>query len=1284
MPAFTPAFASNLAGPYAAGVRQVVTAVTVHYTKGENTDPDPVITPADSDDGQPGHQVDLTAGRETTITVRLTSQGGQLSTTYTMVVTRQSDEARLSAIGITYGDPPTAVPLDRPFDPEQPGYHLNVPNSVTQFTVTHTTRDSHTPAPIILIGTFCPPSDGSSSWVPCNEVDEDGVIDFPGTGDRIMVLVEVTSEDGTNSKTYNLDIRRRSTNSNLIRVMVGATEVLVARFTGDPPTHTLTIPSAEREKTVAALPADEFATVEYQYYPDRTDTATPVADADPEADGFQIAELAVGENLVLITIRAEDASAQSNSYYLVLDRQSADATLSNLDLSDVTLDPSFVPGTLVYRASVANSVMQTTVTPTLNDNRASYEIKLGQAVDDEVIDLAVGDNVITVTVSAEDPTVETRTYRVVVRRMSADATLRDLSLSGVTLVPPFVPGTVDYTASVATSVTQTTVTAAATHRDASYVIKLNDVEDADGVIDLAEGENVITVEVTAEDTDATETYTVTVIRAAPDTTPPGVTIALDSEAPWLLKFEFSEPVSGFGEDDITVGDGDKWHLKPASLTPDARGEVFTAEIVPAPGFRGPLSVSIPAGAASDGAGNPSPAASLDIEDLDTGPAVLVYLEPDTDRDGVRESSELRIGDFRARFVFIENNIGGDAVTDFEAADITVGNGSVVTDSLVTDAESLMADVVFDALIRPNTGCTPCDVTVSVPAGVALDANGKPNVAAETLTVRRHAAALDVTTPYVSSLAIHRDSNYRSYSVGMAFSEDIKGLEFGEIVLTNATMRPLSYAGRYYEFWLDPINAGEVKIEIAASAYTDTGGAMPAAKFEFTFTAAERHVPREPRSARAVIEEALDRQPGGPPPSTDATLSGLAISDVNLGPFDPATTRYTAEVANGVDETTVTPATNDGGATYAVKLGGVVDDDGVIPLAVGGNVITIEVTAEDGNATRTYTVTVTRAGPPATGPTATIDLSPSGAVTEGTEITVTLSFANLEFDSDTSTTDYIFRADVVDADECENQDNDYGLGVERYMYKVDEDPEIRTGAVSAACPAGNYTVRASIASPDNVELASASASFSVVEPAPEPTLSTDATLSNLALSDVNLGAFASGTTRYTASVPNDVTQTTVTPTTNHDGASYVIKLDGMTDAGTVALAVGSNVITIEVTAEDGDTAKTYTVTVTRAAPDATAPDAPDRPTGQSTGEGAVSLDWNHVPSATSYAVRVWQVDAYTELSADASVNGISITFNGSSATVSGLPTDYEWYFFQVSAINDAGASGWSPNNAIQAP
>ena len=154
--------------------------------------------------------------------------------------------------------------------------------------------------------------------------------------------------------------------------------------------------------------------------------------------------------------------------------------------------------------------------------------------------------------------------------------------------------------------------------------------------------------------------------------------------------------------------------------------------------------------------------------------------------------------------------------------------------------------------------------------------------------------------------------------------------------------------------------------------------------------------------------------------------------MDFGTFASGTTSYTAQVANGVTETTVTPTVNDLGASHVIKLGGVTDSDGVIDLNVGSNVITIEVTAEDGSTTQTYTVTVTR---------------------------------------------------------------------------------------------------------------------------DEPT-STDASLSALTLSGVAFGTFDSTTTSYSAQVANGVSQTTVTPTVTHSGASYVIKLGGETDAdGVIPLSCG---------------------------------------------------------------------------------------------------------------------------------
>ena len=99
------------------------------------------------------------------------------------------------------------------------------------------------------------------------------------------------------------------------------------------------------------------------------------------------------------------------------------------------------------------------------------------------------------------------------------------------------------------------------------------------------------------------------------------------------------------------------------------------------------------------------------------------------------------------------------------------------------------------------------------------------------------------------------------------------------------------------------------------------------------------------------------------------------------------------------------------------------------------------------------------------------------------------------------------------------------------------------------------------------------------------------LSALALSDGTLSpAFASGTTVYSATVSNAVTQVTVTAAAG-DAAATVAYFDGadapLTDADAgaggyqVDLAEGPNTIKVKVTAADGATSETYALTVTRA-------------------------------------------------------------------------------------------------------
>ena len=105
--------------------------------------------------------------------------------------------------------------------------------------------------------------------------------------------------------------------------------------------------------------------------------------------------------------------------------------------------------------------------------------------------------------------------------LSTDATLSGLSLgTGLTLSPAFASGTVSYTASVANSVDEVTVTPTTNHASATLEILDTDdkeLDDADDMEDdfqvaLSVGDTVIKVKVTAADGSSTQTYTATVTR----------------------------------------------------------------------------------------------------------------------------------------------------------------------------------------------------------------------------------------------------------------------------------------------------------------------------------------------------------------------------------------------------------------------------------------------------------------------------------------------------------------------------------------------------------------------------------------------------------------------------------------------------------------------------------------------------------------------------------------------------------------------------------------------------
>ena len=119
-------------------------------------------------------------------------------------------------------------------------------------------------------------------------------------------------------------------------------------------------------------------------------------------------------------------------------------------------------------------------------------------------------------------------------------------------------------------------------------------------------------------------------------------------------------------------------------------------------------------------------------------------------------------------------------------------------------------------------------------------------------------------------------------------------------------------------------------------------------------------------------------------SAEAALSSLKISPGKLSPaFSPDVTSYTAQVGAGVDKLAVSASAKDSKAKVLVS-----GDSG---LKVGANTVVCKVTAEDGQTTKSYTITVNKLD--------TMDV-PSEAETEAEAVETTSVVTNgLDVDID---------------------------------------------------------------------------------------------------------------------------------------------------------------------------------------------------------------------------------------------------------------------------------------------
>ena len=753
------------------------------------------------------------------------------------------------------------------------------------------------------------------------------------------------------------------------------------------------------------------------------------------------------------------------------------------------------------------------------------------------------------------------------RALSNDAGLSTLALEGVEF-DSFSTEELTYSARVAHERTTTTITAAPNDARATVAVapEDSDANAAGHQVSLAEGDNAITVTVTAEDGTTTRTYTVTVTRAAAPltgrfTSVPDGHAGAGSEV--VLRLAFSEPVrlsyvtlrdEAFevtggsvrgarrvdGRNDlwdivlVADSDADLTVALPATSDCAASGAVCTGGGKP---FSHALEATVPGPPEADKelnvSGVPQVGGTLQAPELEgTGPAEYRWLRDGLEIAGATSSSHVLTGSDEGAEVSVRVTRSG--VTRVSAATIPIW-GAPGNPPLGADEEELLGTVVTVGSTRAypirlgGYGRTPQASFGSI--GEATLAFGGASTELEVALVGE-LGSFGIGPP-PAGLA---DEEVWAYWDGHRIGPLTPESSVVE-VLSAQTPQPRAEYRRYGDGSSEGVRVA-LSIRRVAPPLTATLSAPSVSVAE---------------GADAAFEIVLD------------AVAGVALTV-------PVSVTSEGEVLAGEVVESVTVELGSTEATLALAT----DDDAVVE---GPGSVTVTLLAGDGyklGETVSATVTVedddvaewalsARPSELVEGDSATLEAEVTNGVTHAGAVALGLSVAG-----DLSASDYALGSAALELPA--------GEAVVSTTLSALADGEDEDGAEAA---------RIGLTA-DGAEVASALVSIRDA--------SSDASLSSLSLTDVDIGVFDPETTDYAVEVGAGVSSTVVTAEPADANAAVVIADASGSTAGTKRISTlvsGANEIAARVTAEDGETERTYAVTVTREAGSAWGERLPER-------------------------------------------------------------------------------------------
>lgn len=442
--------------------------------------------PAITVNGQPvasggAAQVPLALGPNT-VSVQSTAQDGT-TRTFTLAITRIAN-ANASLQGLTL----SAGTLNPGFD-----------GAVTRYTaaVPYLASVAVTPTPAAPTATLTVNGAPATAGAPQSVALQAGTT---------AITVGVTSEDGTATRAYTVDVTRAgpSTDARLSALALSA-GVLSPAFNPAVLAYSALVGHATNAIHVVPTLASGDATLAVNGTPALSGNAVRIP-------------LAPGLNTIAVQATAQDGTTQQ-TYTLRVTRAGAvnSARLQALSLSSGTPWPPVHPATLAYTARVASTTAAITLTPTPEDATASLLIHgspVAPGAASAPIPVQPGHNTITLQITSTDGQ-QTASYSLDVLRGNADATLASLSLSDGSLGPAFDPAVLVYSASVPFVMTSVRVgltlpDAEATARVGKRVLRSGHA----AAVALAPGLNTVPVQVTSSDGTVMRTYLLRITREA--------------------------------------------------------------------------------------------------------------------------------------------------------------------------------------------------------------------------------------------------------------------------------------------------------------------------------------------------------------------------------------------------------------------------------------------------------------------------------------------------------------------------------------------------------------------------------------------------------------------------------------------------------------------------------------------------------------------------------------------------------------------------------------------------